>query len=71
MKNKKTADRLGWKAEWIKEGREEMVNSLYILFNWIKTENQIPNQQQLTTVKSVHKGRVKENVQENQRGYFW
>ena len=30
MKNKKAADRLGWKAEWIKE-REEMVKSLYIL----------------------------------------
>ena len=32
MKNKKAADRLGWKAEWIKEGVEEMVKSLYILF---------------------------------------
>ena len=70
MKNKKAADRLGWKAEWIKEGREEMVKSLYILFNRIKTENQIPHQQQLTTVKSVHKGRVKENVQKNKRGLF-
>ena len=41
MKNKKAADRLGWKAEWIKEGGEEMVKSLYILFNRIKVENQI------------------------------
>ena len=67
MKNKKAADMLGWKAEWIKEGREEMVKSLYILFNRIKTENQIPKQWQLTTVKSIHKGGVKENIQENQK----
>ena len=32
MKNKKAADRLGWKAEWIKEGGEEMVKSLYIYY---------------------------------------
>ena len=70
MKNKKAADRLGWKAEWIKEGGEEMVKSLYILFNRIKTENQIPKQWQLMTVKSIHKGGVKENIQENQRGIF-
>ena len=54
MKNKKAADRLGWKAEWIKGG-EEIVKSLCILFNRIKTENQIPIQWQLTTVKSTHK----------------
>ena len=41
MKNKKAADRLGWKAGWIKEGGEEMVECLYILFNRMKTENQI------------------------------
>ena len=70
MKNKKIAYRLGWKAKWIKEGEEEMVKSLYILFNRIKTENQIPKQWQLTTVKSIHKGGVKENIQENQRGIF-
>ena len=44
MKNKKAADRLGWKAEWIKEVGEEMVKSLCILFYRIKTENQIPIQ---------------------------
>ena len=47
-----------------------MVKSLYILFNRIKTENQIPKQWQLMTVKSIHKGGVKENIQENQRGIF-
>ena len=44
MKNKKAADRLGWKVEWIKEEGEVMVKSLYIFFNRIKTENQIPHQ---------------------------
>ena len=71
MKNKETAaDRLGWKAEWSKEGGEKMVKSLNVLFNRIKTENQIPKQWQLTTVKSIYKGGVKENIQDNQRGLF-
>ena len=39
MKNKKPADILGRQAEWIQEGREEMVKSLYILFHRIKTES--------------------------------
>ena len=30
MENKKAAHRLGWKAEWIKEGGQEMTNILYI-----------------------------------------
>ena len=59
MENKKAADRLGWKVEWIKEGEEKMVKRLRILFNRIKTENQIPIQWELTTVKSIHKGEVK------------
>ena len=53
-----------------KERGEEMVKSLYILFNRIKTENQIPKQWQLTTVKSIYKDGVKESIQENQRGIF-
>ena len=40
------------------------------IVNRIKTENQIPIQWQLTTVKSIHKGGVKENIQENQREIF-
>ena len=70
MKNKKAADRLGWKAEWIKEEGEGMVKGLYVLFNRIKTKNQIPKQWELRTLKSIHKGEVKGNIQENQRGIF-
>ena len=44
MKNKKAADRLGWKVEWKKKEEDEMVKSLYISFNRIRTENQIPKQ---------------------------
>ena len=47
-----------------------MVKSLYVLFDRIKTENQIQKQWQLMTLKSIHKGGVKENIQENQRGIF-
>ena len=47
-----------------------MVKSLYILFNRIKTENKIPKQWDLKTVKSIHKGGVKGKIQENQRGIF-
>ena len=41
-----------------------------MLLNRIKIENQIPIQWQLTTVKSIHKGGVKEHIQENQRKIF-
>ena len=43
---------------------------IYILFNRIKTKNQIPKQWQLTTVKRIHNVGVKENIQENQREIF-
>ena len=42
MKNKKAADRLGRKVKWMKKEGEEMVKGLYILFNGIKSEDQIP-----------------------------
>ena len=47
-----------------------MAKSLCILFNRIKTKNQIPKQWQLATVKSVHKCGVKENIEQNQREIF-
>ena len=39
MKSKKTANRLGWKVDWTKEGGKEMVKNVYILFSRINTEN--------------------------------
>ena len=44
MKNKKAGDKNNWKAEWIKEGGSEMVQSLAILFNRVEEENKIPIQ---------------------------
>ena len=38
LKNKKASDRLGWRAEWLKEGGEEIVKSLSNLFNRIERE---------------------------------
>ena len=35
---------------------------IYILFNRMKTENQIRKQLPLTKVKGIHKGEVKENI---------
>ena len=47
-----------------------MVRSSYVLFNRVRTENQIPKQWQLTTVKSIHKVGVKENLQRIKEGCF-
>ena len=69
--NKKAPGRLGCKTGWIKEGGEEMVKSLYIFFRRIKTENQIPKQWHLTTVKSVYNVRVRETFKRIKVGYFW
>ena len=41
LKNKRARDRLGWRAEWLKEGGEDVVKSLSILFN--KTEREVSN----------------------------
>ena len=36
LKNKRACDRLGWRAEWLKEEGEEIVKNLNILFNRIE-----------------------------------
>ena len=54
----------------VREGGEEMFKSLCILFNRIKIRIQIPNQQQLTIVKSIFKSGVKQNIQDNQIWIF-
>ena len=38
LKNKRASDRLGWRAEWLKKGGEEIVKSLSILFSRIERE---------------------------------
>ena len=70
LKNKRVSDRLGWRAEWLKEGGEEIVKSLSILFNRIEREQRTLMQWRQTTIKSIYKGGNKANISESQRGIF-
>ena len=70
LKNNKASDRLGWRAEWIKEGGEEMIKSLSILFNRIEMEVLTPVQWRQTIIKSTYKGGNKAHLHESQRGIF-
>ena len=45
-----------WKAEWIKEGGEKMVQSLVTLFNRVEEKNKIMIQWRETKIKSFYKG---------------
>ena len=56
MKNKKAGDKNNWKAEWIKEGGEKMVQSLVTLFNRVEEKNKIMIQWRETNIKSFYKG---------------
>ena len=70
LKNKGTSDSLGWRAEWLKEGGEEIVKSLSILFNRIEIEQRTLVQWRQTTIKSIYKGGNKANISESQKGIF-
>ena len=70
LKNKRASDRLGWRAEWLKEGGEEIVKSLSILFNRIEREQRTLMQWRQTTIKSIYKSGNKANISESQRGIF-
>ena len=70
LKNKRANDRLGWRAEWLIEGGEEIVKSLSILFNRIEREQRTLMQWRQTTIKSIYKGGNKANISESQRGIF-
>ena len=70
MKNNKPGDRSRWKAEWPKEGGDEMIESLTTIFNRAE-EGQIPLQWRETSIKSLYKGGgSKEKIQESQRSIF-
>ena len=70
LKNKRASDRLGWRAEWLKEVGEEIVKSLRILFNRIEREQRTLMQWRQTIIKSIYKGCNKANISESQRGIF-
>ena len=62
LKNKRASDRLGWRAEWLKEGEEEIVR--------IEREQRALIQWRQATIKSIYKGGNKANISESQRGIF-
>ena len=62
LKNKRASDRLGRRAEWLKEGGEEIVKSLSILFNRIEREQRTLMQWRQTIIKSIYKGGNKANI---------
>ena len=70
MKNKRASDRLGWKAEWLKEGGEEIFKSLSIRSNRIQREQRTFIQWKQRTIKSIYKSGNKDNISESQRGIF-
>ena len=70
LKNKRASDRLGWTAEWLKVGGEEIVKSLSILFNRIEREQRTLVQWRQKTIKSIYKSGNKANISESQRGIF-
>ena len=69
MKNKKSSDRYGWKAEWIKNREKEVSESLTVLYNRIEEEKCASKEWGHITIKSVRKN-GKEKINENQRGLF-
>ena len=69
LKRRKAADRQNWKNEWILEGGQEMVVSLWKLFNKIQESKKIPLQWNHITIKSIHKKGAKDDL-DNKRGIF-
>ena len=56
MKSNKSGERSTWKAEWLKERGDEMIESLTAVFNRVEEEGQIPSQWRETSIKSQYKG---------------
>ena len=68
LENKRASDRLGWRAEWLKEGKEEIVKRLSIIFKRIERELRTLMQRRETAIKSIYKGGNKATISENERG---
>ena len=70
LKIKKGRDKTGWKTEWSREGRDKMVKNLVSIFNRVEKERNIPKQERETTIKSIYKGGLRENLSKTQRAIF-
>ena len=70
MKKRKARNKVGWKAEWLIEGGDEMIKSLEILNNRIEQEKIIPKQWQLVIIKSVDEKGSDEVLSKNHKELF-
>ena len=70
MKKRKAGDKVGWKAEWLIEGGDEMIENLEILYNRIEQEKIIPKEWQQVITKSVDKKGSGEELSKSQSGLF-
>ena len=57
-------------GRWLKEGGEEIVKSVSILFNRIEEEQRTFIQWKQRTIKSAYTGGNKANISESQREIF-
>ena len=70
MKKRKAGDRVGWKAEWLIQGGDEMIKILEILYNRIEQEKIISKYWQQVIIKSVDKKRSGEGLRKIRGNYF-
>ena len=70
LKNKRVSDRLGWRAEWLQQGGEEIVKSLSFLSNRLEREQRTLIQCRQKTIKSIYKDGNKAIISEHQRDIF-
>ena len=70
LKRGKSEDSEGWKNEMIIEGKEEMVDSLQVMFNKIMKEMSTPTQWEQVKIKSIYKNKGSHKEMKNRRGIF-
>ena len=70
MKNAKKGDKNNLKAEWIKEGGEEIIQCLANLFNRVEEENEIPIQWSEQKLRQFTKQERKKESQKVKKGCF-
>ena len=56
MNNNESGDRSRWKAEWLKERGDEMIESLIKMLNTVEEEKQMPLHYRETLMESLQKG---------------
>ena len=54
--SQKTRLEFGWKAEQLKNGGDEMVQSLVSIYPRVKEEREFPNPRMETAIKSIYTG---------------